>query len=349
MKKYWHEERYRRYNRKKSRKGLSKNYQKKYNPNKTKVPIYLDRRVETKFADPVVAPAQLCLLEQTIDTLKFFNSLRSEENINKRKGVSYISLDLKAVRSTDYSTVCVLLAVLADLKSKSIYTHASLPLDKQCYQKMIDSGLLNGMLDDNGKPYPKSTQSEYLTFERGAKMLSKKDNIRITEAVCHAVKHLTGEDKVNKNLRRIIIEICGNSIEWSQATQKQWFLGLKYEENRVIFTVTDVGRGVLASLHRRMKLKLIDFAEFKDEIDILNGAFEKKYGSASKKINRNKGLPSVKGGFDKGLLLDLKVLTNKVILHFENSERSELLDRQSEFKGTFYRWVITKKSLNSAA
>lgn len=348
MKKHWKSEKHLRYNKKKSRKGQRAKKKSKYNPLKNRVPIYFDKRVETKVADPIVAPIELCLLEQTQETLEFFNELRSELNINKRKGVSFISLDLRKVMNIDYSTVCVLLAILADLKSKSIYTHASLPLDHECYQKMLDSGLLDGMFDDNGKPYPKTNQSEYLMFERGAKKLSGDDNVRITDAVRNAVLHLTNEDKVNKNLRRIIIEICGNSIEWSQATQKQWFLGIKYEENRVIFTVTDVGRGVMASLHRRFKLKLIDLAEFKDDIDILSGAFEKKYGSASKKINRNKGLPSIKDGFDKGLLLDLKVLTNKVILHFEDFSKSEKLNNRSEFKGTFYRWVITRKSLNSA-
>lgn len=57
------------------------------------------------------------------------------------------------------------------------------------------------------------------------------------------------------SVKTIILEICGNSIEWSGTDNKQWLLGVKYESDRVIFTVTDVGKGILETLYRKFGKK----------------------------------------------------------------------------------------------
>ena len=114
----------------------------------------------------------------------------------------------------------------------------------------------------------------------------------------------------------------------------------------VIFTITDVGKGILKTLNRKFKQKITDFIT-KESDDILKGAFIKKYGSKSKQVNRNKGLPAIKGGFDDGVLKDLKVLTNDVILHYDNDSKSGVINGTS-FDGTLYRWTVTKDSLKKA-
>ena len=83
------------------------------------------------------------------------------------------------------------------------------------------------------------------------------------------------------------------------------------------------------------------------DVEILQNAFVKKYGSSTQEINRNKGLPAIKKGFDDGLLKDLKVLTNNVILHFDNDKKSLSFIKQRGFDGTLYRWSITKESLET--
>ena len=65
----------------------------------------------------------------------------------------------------------------------------------------------------------------------------------------------------------------------------------------------------------------MDTLKRKDEI--LKGAFDKTYGSATKEGNRNKGLPAVKAGFKNEIIGKLKVLTNNVILHFDDDTLSK--------------------------
>ncbi len=243
----------------------------------------------------------------------------------------------------DYCTICVLRAIISDLDYKSINTRGDFPTDSKMKEWIINSGLLNHMRNEEGRKYKLAPKSDLMFIQTGEKKLSTKDNIHISQTISKATEHLTGEAKHCKKLRTILLEICGNSIEWAGTQNKQWLLGTKYEDNHVIFTITDVGKGILKSLRRRWGTKLIDWAGGNDDIDILKGAFIKKYGSTSQKANRNKGLPAIKNGFDIGLLLNLKVVTNGVILHYDSEGQSRLL--RTEFRGTMYRWTITKESL----
>ncbi len=182
-------------------------------------------------------------------------------------------------------------------------------------------------------------------FEKGCGILSFEDNKKISSLVKDVVGHLTGDYKYSLPVKTIILEICGNSIEWANTENKQWLLGVKYDLDKVIFTVTDVGKGILETLYRRFKKRFFD--TFRSNDEILKGAFEKKYGSSTQEVNRNKGLPAVKANFECGTIDRLKVLTNNVILHFDDESSSATLPKGSaRFRGTFYQWEMTKQSLN---
>ena len=74
---------------------------------------------------------------------------------------------------------------------------------------------------------------------------------------------------------------------------------------------------------------------------VLLNAFNKKYGSSTKDINRNKGLPAIKMNSDSRLLQELILVTNDVILDFDNPQNnSTFTGEKSKFKGTIYQWKI---------
>lgn len=303
-----------------------------------------DRNIQK---DVVVAPIDFRLTTNTEECLYFFNKVRSSKYISRVKNAWFVEVSLREVKYVDYSTMSILIALRDDLKSKGTFLRGDFPKDENCRKFIGESGLLNKMFDENGKRFPQTEKSELLQFEKGYRKFSRQDNIRISTSVKNVVKHLTGIEGHCKRLRTILLEICGNSIEWGGTTNKQWLLGIKYEDNRVIFTVTDVGYGILNTLNKKFKNKLDDFINAKGDYEILRNAFNRKYGSKSKDVNRNKGLPAVKNGFDEGLIQNLKVLTNNVILHFdEESNSREIKGKKNHFGGTFYRWVVTNESIN---
>ena len=333
--KKWHDKRCQ-----KLEKNKRKN--KKYDPYKT--PIYLRNSDEYIEAEPISAPKSLCLLENTEECLYFFKNMRKDKNISKFKRVCFIQIDLTDLTTFDYSSICILISIIRDLETKNILIRGNFPKDDTCKNKIKESGLLNFMRDNQGNPFKKSSKSDLLFLEKGSKSLSKKDNIRISENIRNAVEHLTGEKRHLQRLRKIILEICGNSIEWSGTKKRQWLLGVMYDEKKVIFTITDVGKGILKTLNLKLKYKLNNLPDYSNE-EILKNAFEKKYESSSREINRNKGLPSVKKAYDDNLIENLKVVTNDVMLDYGNLMKSYNF-KSYKFDGTFYRWTITRDTVH---
>lgn len=202
------------------------------------------------------------------------------------------------------------------------------------------------MVDGRNRKFPKTGKSKFIFFEKGSGTLSKEESMKITEMIKDVVEYLTGVKKNIKPLKSILLEICGNSIEHAKTKDKQWLLGIKYLDKKVIFTVTDVGKGILETLFIKNIKIMSNLIKFRSKLEILNGAFTQKYGSSTKEDNRNKGLPAVKFNSDSGAIKNLIVLTNNVILHFEDSKKSTTFSSGTpRFKGTLFQWELTEECI----
>lgn len=297
---------------------------------------------------PIVAPSDFRLIENSDLCLLFFRNLRDNNNYNRHtNGRKFVSMTLKDVEKIDYATISLLTAVSDELKAQKVILRGDFPENQIPKDFLIDSGFLNHMYDKNNKRYPSKDKSEMIFFEKGCGTLSDKDNRKIGEMVKNVVLHLSGEKKHFNPVKTILLEICGNSIEHAYTTEsRNWLLGIKYSENTVTFTVTDVGKGILQTLHRKFDLELRDKFLFKRDDEILMGAFDQKYGSSTLEENRNKGLPAIKDNFEKGTIHNLKVLTNNVILHFDKKYISRTFEKGSpRLKGTLYQWELIKECL----
>lgn len=291
-----------------------------------------------------IAPRDLRLIESTQGCLNFFRDLRSDDYLSIKKGIYFVIMSLKNVSNIDYGTISILTAINDEFKYKKIILKTILPEHIDSRNFMIESGYLNNLYDEHGVHFKKSEKSELIFFEKGSGILSEEDNKKISLLVKNVVTHLTGISNYCLSVKTIILEICGNSIEWSGTISQQWLLGVKYESDKVVFTLTDIGKGILETLYRRFTKRF--FESFKSNDEILKGAFEKKYGSTTKEGNRNKGLPAVKANHDNGAIYNLKVITNNVILHFDNEQLSKTFEKGSpRFKGTFYQWEMNKDCL----
>jgi hypothetical protein len=249
------------------------------------------------------------------------------------------------IEHIDYSTISILTSIKDDLKSKNILLKGSLPRREACKEFLKESGFLNDLFDFRGRPFQKSQKSDILFFKRGHNKITNSELKQISDITKRINDHLTGEYSNIQILYTLISEISGNSIEWSQANDNKWLLGVKYKQDEVIITLTDVGKGILRTLNRKYKSH-IDNASLRNNKQVLERAFIKKYNSKENDKNRNKGLPFVKKKFDQRVIEELVVITNNVILYFNNPSESKVFQSGTPwFKGTFYRWSINKKSL----
>lgn len=316
--------------------------------NKKKIKTRIKRKFHNDIKPPIIAPLDLRLISNTEQCLSFIRDLRSDDYVSLKKNKKFITVSIKDVEEIDHTTISILKAISVYLKGKKIFLNGDFPIKENCRSYFIDSGFLDQMYDEKGHPYQKTSKSDLIFFKKGQGRLSLEDNIMISKIIIKAINHLTGEEKHCLEIKSIIKEICGNSIEWGGSNNQQWLLGVEYHDEKVLFTVTDVGKGIIETLSRKFYLQIRDLLKNKDYHEILYQAFQKQYHSASNEINRNHGLPLIKSKFDENIILNLIVITNNVILHFENETLSKTFPKGApRFRGTFYQWEMTTNCLKN--
>lgn len=295
-----------------------------------------------KFAIEIVAPEDLRLMSNTNECVNFINRLQDSRNYGKQGSYKFLRVSFKSVSQIDYSMISVLIAIVGETKNKGILTHINTQIDFNVRKYMMESGLFKDFYDSNGKKLPKYTTESHIFFEKGTGKLTREEMIKMADMVKNIHKHILGRDGFCLRLNTILKEICGNSIEWS-GPKEQWLLGFKYEKETVLVSITDLGNGILKTLNSKYGDILIKLRN--RDVDILIGAFEKRYGSKSLDVNRNKGLPCVRISNEEGKISNLKVLTNNVKIDFQDKSNNEVLDVHTSFTGTQYIFEITKANL----
>ncbi|WP_264552783.1 hypothetical protein [Flavobacterium sp. N2038] len=352
MKKCYTKKDYRRYHKRKlKQKERAKRKRKKGNFKqktslKRMVPSFSKGFIKKKkYNFATYAPKDFRLIDNTESCLAFFREIRGKDSIiYSARNVKQVKISLKDVESIDYAAISALTAITDDLNSRGIDVQGDFPDNEKCRNYIIESGFLTNMVDLNNKKFPDYGKSKLIFFEKGSGKLSKTESKKISELIKDVVEHLTGTRKNIKPIKTVLLEICANSIEHANTIDKQWLLGVKFTDDKVYFTVTDVGKGILDTLYISNKALITNLLRFNSKLDVLKGAFLQKYGSSTQEENRNKGLPSVRVNFEQGILKNLIVLTNNVILHFGDLSKSATFRvGSSRFKGTLYQWEMNKE------
>lgn len=284
------------------------------------------------------APARFSLLEYPEDVIGFIHKI--ENLLSGNAKIKSIMFELHSITSIDIGAICLLLSKLNELSRKRIQNWGTLPKDKACRKFIEESGFLDRMRDmSSGSQF--SRKNKNLILNRG---FDKTDNAATSSEISKAVGHITGEKKCFKPIYSIAQEICANSVEHANEKKhkKNWLFSTSYLPDEVIFTMTDIGDGILKTLKRKL-IKQIKEGLFKDSVDILINAFEKQYESRTQDPNRNKGLPKIYKTSSENYIKNLIVVTNNVLLNFDNPEKSKVL--KNIFKGTFYYWILNKECI----
>lgn len=295
------------------------------------------------------APSDLCLLGDNIkDVLVFFREIRAKDNwYKKSNGRFKVEVSLKRVEKIDYAAISVLTALSENLKKDKI-EFGLINSDNRLVKKMLFySGMLNHFYDESGKKVNVSVRGELINLKDGCGILKVCEIRAVTESLKRVIEKIDYPEhqriSLLRMLRRVIMEICGNAVEWGYGRKdKKWILGIYKEQNQeFIVTFTDIGDGILKTLNRKTQDVIMDLLQFNKSIDILMRAFEKKYGSSTREPNRNRGLPMIKQKLMQIEGSNLVVLTNDALVNFSNlKESKDLKELHAHFHGTFYQWSI---------
>jgi hypothetical protein len=296
--------------------------------------------------DVIPAPADFRFIDNSFECLLFFNSVRSKEKCSIIKGQMIFRISLSKVEYIDFATISILKSIFEESKYYGINFRGNLPKDPKCKNFLINSGFLNNLYDSDSKEIKIKGKGEHFTFEKKEGIIKICDFENFEKISASSYKYITGNEGFCDEIITMLKEIGGNAIEWSDSYNKQWQIGIYFKEDKVVFNITDLGKGIIETLFISEKLKFIDFWTFRDNLDVLERVFQRKYGSLSQEINRNKGLPSIKKIHDENKINNLIVCSNNVILNFDNKEKSSIFKNDSaDFYGTFYQWELNKKCI----
>ena len=291
------------------------------------------------------APSDFRLLKNTEECVNFFKKVRSRKwSFVNKFGIKELHIDLSGVQHIDFAATMMLDAICDELATTDPFCNVfgNTPLRGECQKYLKESGFLNNKVDANGKLFPQENHSDNIKIERGSVKLKDEHIKKVVEIEKHICKHVTGT--IGRLYRHIdmIKEVCGNTVDWSGAVKDQWSYGVKFEDGKVIVVALDLGKGILESITRRFVDIVGDALTIKSHVDILEGAYNKKYGSTSRRRNRNRGLPMLKYCNERGVIRDLTVVTNNVVLDFSHPTNCKTFywNRKKAFQGTLYSWVI---------
>lgn len=294
---------------------------------------------------PLSAPKDFRFIEKSEDALFFFNKLRIKENCSIIRGQMIFRISLSKVELIDFATISILKCLFEEAKYYGIIIKSNLPRNSKCREFLVNSGFLNNMYDDKLKEIQIKSSGSHFSIEKKVGIVTIKDMESFDKISAESYQYLTGNPGFSDDVIKLLKEIGGNAVEWSNSYNNQWQIGVFFTEDKVIFNATDLGRGIRDSLYISNKLKMVDIFLIRDDLDILERAFDMKYGSLSQEINRNQGLPSIKKAHSDNKIANLFVCTNNVILNF-GSNNSRMFDNFAlNFDGTFYQWELNKSCL----
>lgn len=250
-----------------------------------------------------------------------------------------IFVDMTNVIKIDIGAISIMLAVVNTCKKRN-FVYGNYPNDNLCATFFENSGFLDHMKVLQGRHIDKTSKN--LMIQRG---FDKTSNKRIGEEVRKVVKHLTGTENTYRPVFSIIQEMCANSVEHANLNKedKNWLVTLCYMDNKVAFTMIDLGMGIISTLRKKIPQLFKDTLMFKGNVGTLFGVFDKKYQSSTFDENRNKGLPRIKEINNFEYIDNLRIITNNVYLDFV--EKNNCKELKCKFNGTFYYWELTKRNI----
>jgi len=276
------------------------------------------------------------LLETPLSVINIINQI--DANKKNESEIRRIKIDLSHIKRIDIGAITLLLGKVNEMsRFWNVEFWGNRPTEKSCDEFFTSSGFLDYMKDLSGRKFERRGEN-YIISIGSDKTLNEK----VGKSIKNAMNFMTGDYVHYPPVFSIVQEMCSNSVEHANETHKNWLFGITHETNgsakEIIFTMTDIGKGILNTLKRNYGKKIIETMSNKGDDAILRRAFEKQYQSNTEDINRNRGLPLILDRFEKGYIKQLKVLTNNVFLDFENSDTSKVLNKN--LSGTFYYWKL---------
>lgn len=280
-------------------------------------------------------PSVFSFEENSDEVMSFMEQVR---NVKISK-YTHLRVDMSRIITIDYLSIMMLLSNISHASQRGIFVSGNYPDDKDACYLFTHSGFLSHVQVLNKKS-PSISESDGLIMNLGTNTYQS-DNA--DKLITNVIKRISGSKRLYQRLNGIVGEMGGNAIQYAYSENKHYIFGCFPDDNGVSLVFADSGFGILNTLKKTFGRQMLDLISTKGPVEVLNGAFNEKYGSRTGEDNRNRGLPFIKQTYNDGYISNLIVITNNVLLNFAVPEKSRKFD--SNYSGTVYFWHVSNGEL----
>ncbi|MEO7049640.1 MAG: hypothetical protein ABI091_30330 [Ferruginibacter sp.] len=269
-------------------------------------------------------------INNDIETLLSF--IYKSKKVGENRRVTHIIFNFLKVVEIDDGAATILLSLCYDMNIKNVKVGINhLPIDKTAKSFIQQSGFIKYF---SGPLIKDNVDGLNTTIKKGKSKILQKDSALL---IHKAMKTIWGIEKRNQKLQGLFIELMTNSVNHAYLNNqraKAWYISTSHylEQNKVEFCFVDNGDGIINTINVKFRHRLLLSSE-----ELLVRAFDGQFRSRTMLVNRGRGLIVVKKSQENMTIKGLKVISNNVLLDFENNIVKRL---KTPFSGTFYSWII---------
>lgn len=342
MRKLFQSERWKRYVLKKSRKSLRRRQKRKkahINRVASQSKITYPNIKKKKGKLEILAPSNFSLINNTEETLEFFNAV--DCSVKQHKNIFF---DLSQIKELTTDAIIYILSYL-DFARHSHYNYSVLgnsPVDEKCNWVFKESGFYDYVYSKNpvkikNDPNVYSIQSNNLVMANKA-----------AEVKNFAKKRLNNSNQRDaRSIYKNLIECMANTRNHAYLTNSlytKWWLMASYndEQKKVHFTFVDNGQGIPTTVKKRgMEIVREKFGntpiiKLRDS-ELINSALKGEFRSKTGYRYRGKGLPRIheEATTTEGKIKNLIIISKKGYINCTTGVIKEL---NKKFYGTLLSW-----------
>ena len=320
MKKFYKEEKYKRFNAHRSSKIMRlRTKTKKYKR-------FLEStsgKVRSRKINSIKAPIVFSIVYNPDFTIKFFKEILFL--IKKSKSVF---VDLSAVVTITPDAILYLIVLLQEAKYRKISFRGNAPVDKNARNIFTKSGFYDFVKSDLNK-FQLPPDSSILKIKIGKNVSG--DEAESIQKYLHSHVHNIDNAKL-KAIYSILIECMSNTNEYAgqDIGAKHWWTMALHDKTteKVLFAFVDNGVGI----PKTVKTKWLDSSS---DSELLKKAASGVYQmSGSKEKSRNKGLPQIRKYNEDGFIQNLVIISNNGYY----SVKDDTKELNDFFTGTMIAW-----------
>lgn len=348
MKKLFTTPDYKRYNKRRSLKGVRKNIKNKNKgytsqQDKSESPSPIENRHVPRYIPkpqneivPIIAPDDFSLINNTDGIINYFNTAYHELKNHKR-----VLFDISNIKTLTTDAIAVQLAKISDEK----YHHNTLilgnePDDEVLKKIFIQSGFYEHVRFKGEIP---SNDNKLLIHQ----ITNNKVEPDIAKKACIVgLKHTFHNEEIFEPLYDILIEIMQNTNNHAGTTRGKydWWLHVYSHPETTItsYTFLDLGIGIFNSLPvRSFKREFMEFFGWKSNLDLVPRLFAGEIKSRTARPERGKGIPQVFECSQDPTFQKFILISNNVYANLKTQEYKLI---HTPFRGTLYYWELKNQN-----